>query len=240
MNRSIATLALMAAATAAAQAQTTIAAGGTVSGAVTANTSIYQIFGHSGSQPSAAADAPYLAFAPGADRVFTFTAMSGGVTCCGPATWYGLDGGGGTTRVNGINGLSGVQANTALPLVAVFTTDADPFGGAAPANLPAWTAAGAASVAPALHQVFVIGDGRAGVNNAAGALLSYTAPEGATRLYLGFADSWSFQGNPGYYADNLGGVNYTVALAPVPEPASVALMAAGGLLLGAVRRRRSR
>jgi hypothetical protein len=29
---------------------------------------------------------------------------------------------------------------------------------------------------------------------------------GATRLYFGFGDAWSFQGPPGFYADNSGSV----------------------------------
>jgi hypothetical protein len=55
-------------------------------------------------------------------------------------------------------------------------------------------------LAPALGQLFFIGDGR----NTDGMLQRFVVPRGATRLYLGLADALGFEGDPGYYGDNAG------------------------------------
>ena len=211
-------------------------------------TSIYQIFGHSGSANPPADDAPYLPFIAGTGNVFTVTGVTGGVNCCGNADELNTPDGmifspfagwQATTTVTGINGLSDANGNTQLPLVGVFTGDTDPFGQTAPAALPDWDAAAPASLAPGLHQVFYIGDGRAGFNNANGALLTFTAPAGATRLYLGFADAGNFSGTAGWYWDNPGTMSATVMLSAVPEPATWGLALAGLALVGAAARRRN-
>lgn len=87
------------------------------------------------------------------------------------------------------------------------------------------------SLAPALQQVFFIGDGR----SSDGGLQTFIVPTGATTLYLGFADAFGFVGAPGYYSDNYGSIvaSYTAA---VPEPTTWGLMAAGVGLLAAARR----
>jgi hypothetical protein len=93
-------------------------------------------------------------------------------------------------------------------------------------------------LAPALHQVFYVGDGRAGFNNAAGALLTFTAPAGATRLYIGFADAGSFGGTSGWYQDNPGAMSGTANLAAVPEIDTKAMLVAGLLSVGLLMRKR--
>lgn len=224
-------------------AQIAITPGGSASGSVDGTASIYQIFGHSGtveaSQAAATTDAPYLSFTSGS--VFTFTSVTGGINCCSnPGDLYTPDGRSGlSSGVQSLNGLSPVTGNTALPLLAVFTSGSDPFGGAAPAVLP-YDAAAPVSLSPQLNQVFYVGDGRAGQDDPAGALLTFTAPAGATRLYLGFADSFAFNGPPSYYQDNPGKVSFTATLAAVPEPESLAMTAGGLLALALLRRRRQR
>ena len=58
------------------------------------------------------------------------------------------------SNIGGLNGISNATGNTQLPLVAMFGSEADPFGQAAPAALPAWDAGNPVSQAPALYQVF--------------------------------------------------------------------------------------
>ena len=65
---------------------------------------------------------------------------------------------------------------------------------------------------------------------------SFVVPAGATKLYLGLPDGFSFQGPPGTYNDNTGG--FTVTGVSVPEPATWVVMLVGlvGLCAAAGRR----
>lgn len=239
----------LAAVAATASAQISIAPGGTAVFEVNGTTSLYQVFGHSGSTNDIAIDAQWAAFTAGSANVFSFPSVTGGVNCCSnPSELNTPDGMGfspfGTpnSSIGGINGISDAFGNTQLPLVAMFGTDTDPFGGTAPAALPAWDAASPTSQAPQVWQVFYVGDGRAGFNNANAAPLTFTAPANATRLYVGFVDAGSFSGPSAWYADNLGTMVANVTLA-VPEPSAWALMSCGlmGLTaLTALTRRRRR
>ena len=67
---------------------------------------------------------------------------------------------------------------------------------------------------------------------------SFIVPIGATKLYLGLPDGFSFQGPPGTYNDNTGG--FAITGVGVPEPATWAMMLMGLAGLGAARRSRSR
>lgn len=60
---------------------------------------------------------------------------------------------------------------------------------------------------PQLGQVFFIGDGSPGDE---GGTHDFVVPKGATRLFLGYADGYGFQGAPGAYGDNKGGLKVTV------------------------------
>ncbi|WP_293457405.1 PEPxxWA-CTERM sorting domain-containing protein [Phenylobacterium sp.] len=227
----------------------TIAAGDTAAATVFGTTSIYQIFGHNGAPGGggAATDAILFEFAAASGNVFTFDA-TGLVDCCGGVNLnIPPDGGNSGMNVGGANGLSSLSGNANIPLVGVFTTDADPFGGVAPAAL-SFDVANPSSLSPLLHQVFYIGDGHAGEDDPLGAQLTFTAPTNATRLYIGVIDAFSFSSTTGYYADNDGSFAVSVSLAndagnggAVPEPAAWALMILGfgaaGASLRAQRRR---
>jgi hypothetical protein len=56
-------------------------------------------------------------------------------------------------------------------------------------------------VPPEIGQTFLIGDG---VGH------RYRAPEGATRLFLGFADGFVYRGDPGWYDNNVGSLQVVV------------------------------
>jgi hypothetical protein len=242
MKRNLATLTL-ATLCAAASAQNSIAPGGTSVFELPGSTSLYQVFGHNGSTNDNALDAQWVTFAAGGANVFTFISVTGGVNCCSdPGDLNTPDGKGfapftsSESAIGGINGISGANGNTQLPLVAMFGTEFDPSGGFTPPSLPAWDAANPTSlVAPLVWQVFYVGDGRAGFNDADGALLTFTAPGEATRLFVGFVDAESFSGPSAWYEDNLGTMVATVAL--VPEPSAWALMAGGLFALGLRARR---
>ena len=66
-----------------------------------------------------------------------------------------------------------------------------------------------AELSPLLGQTFFIGDG----TTPSGLQQRFVIPAGATRFYLGFADAFSFQGPPGAYADNTGGLSVTLTQA---------------------------
>jgi hypothetical protein len=235
--------ALLATAFAANAHATTILSGQTLATSVAASSSIYQVFGHSGSSVGGAAtDAVMFNFAAGAGNIFHFSA-SGLSNCCNGSLNTPPDGGpSGGTNVIGQNGLSNAFGNSQLPLLGVFTSETDPFGGAAPAAL-GWNTGSGAAVSPLLNQVFFIGDGKAGYNNPLGAALEFLAPSGATRLYLGVADGWAYSGTSGYYSDNRGQYSVSVELAAdpadVPEPASLGLLGLGLAGMIATRRRKA-
>ena len=107
--------------------------------------------------------------------------------------------------VGSISGIS--SADGGGYLIGVFLADAVPVG-PPPATLDFTGDRDFASLSPALAQTFFIGDGR----TAAGRPQRFHAPTGATRLYFGFGDAWSFQGPPGFYADNSGSLRVTVRL----------------------------
>ncbi|MBU1375410.1 MAG: PEPxxWA-CTERM sorting domain-containing protein [Alphaproteobacteria bacterium] len=131
----------------------------------------------------------------------------------------------------GIANALGVGVNS---LLGVFLTDAAPTPGAEPASLDFNGARSFASLTPGIGQIFFIGDGLTGTGS--GATQLFTAPTGATRLFLGVADG------TGWY-NNGGSLAVTVTFEPagvgaVPEPATWAMMILGFGLVGASVRRR--
>jgi hypothetical protein len=148
--------------------------------------------------------------------VIQFTKVVGKSGCEADAS-FGPDGGncaGGNTDLKPANKYSGIVArDRTLFLVGVFT------GAKMPAKAPASLdftkgkkGVDFKELAPALGQVFFIGDGKTDAGDAQ----NFKIPSGATMLYLGYADGFSFQGDPGAYGDNTGGLS--VALVQKKQP----------------------
>jgi hypothetical protein len=111
--------------------------------------------------------------------------------------------GGESTDVTSYEGISGiVNQGNGMFLVGVFLTDgvaSDP----APSRLDFTDGEDFEELAPEIAQTFLIGDGQG---------RSYQVPSGATRLFLGFADAYLYKGSPGWYGNNAGELEVTVAV----------------------------
>lgn len=171
---------------------------------------------------------PTLAsFVAGAGQVLTFSSITGGVRCCGPASAINPPDGGtnasGTTDILPYGGISGVKDDAhTMFLVGVFLDDSEPSGTPPPALdfSPAAIGEHFGSLSPAIGQVFYVGDGLTGTF--AGATQQFVVPATATRLYLGFADAFEFgspTGEPGYYGDNSGTIQAILDVRPLATPA---------------------
>ena len=141
-----------------------------------------------------------------------FDVIEGLVGCAGEAPAYPADGGqcaATSSDVSASNGYSASKSgNRTMYLVGVFPVAPD-----AATAVEAYVAPesdGEARIAPLANQVFLIGDGK----TADGALQSFVKPDGATTLYLGFADAYGFQGEPSTYSDNQGHLRYSYTLDP--------------------------
>jgi hypothetical protein len=182
---------------------------------------------------------PSDSFAADPNQILTFSSVMGMVGCNFVIT-NGPDGTcfpGVNTTVTSYGGLSGIdvyQAN--MFLVGVFLNNTEPTGPGPSVLKYNYGTVGSlnttdAGFSPALNQVFFIGDGLTGTGT--GLEQIFHVPADATRLYLGFADS--FDSVPSYYADNPGSLTATFAFTTeptaVPEPTSVFLVI-GGLLMG--------
>jgi hypothetical protein len=130
----------------------------------------------------------------------------------GSVGWSGnegspADGDDSDTEIQEADGISGiVDHQHSMFMVGVFlgaqrSTEAPPAldfsAGALGAAFP--------ELSPRIAQTFFIGDGL----TPSGATQRFAIPEGATRLYLGFADALAFKGEPGAYDDNTGGIRAT-------------------------------
>jgi hypothetical protein len=145
------------------------------------------------------------------------------------------DGSGYTADISSYGGISGYKGDTIFPFVGVFLGVGTPQA-PAPATLQ-FTSAGLGfnftTLSPGLGQIFFIGDGKA--NGTVDQ--TFYAPDGATRLFLGFPDAPNSTGAPGGFDDNRGSL--TVQLLAVPEPVTSALLLLGAGIFCAMRRRKS-
>ena len=207
---------------------------------------------------TAPAEAPVLV--PGvplsAGEVLTFSATGGVYNAPVSASSLSTldpDGGRGTAgpidgAVTHSAGAENGIANLTAPinsLVGVFLSDAQPSLSRAPSGLSFPSAgSGPASLSPALQQPFFIGDGLTGTGS--GSVQDFVIPAGATRLYLGTMDEYSWYNNVGAFDVTVSAVGAASTPTPtstptppptspgptsVPEPATAPLLA--GVLAGA-------
>ena len=138
-------------------------------------------------------------------RVMTFPRITGTVTPIvedAPRNGPGGDHRG-PTNIQSLKGISGIMHFTnGMFLVGVFLTDSAPKR-PAPPRLDFTEAERFDVLAPRIGQTFLIGDGKG---------RSYRVPQAATRLFVGFADGFLYQGAPGWYDNNAGQLRVTVAV----------------------------
>jgi len=168
---------------------------------------------------------PVYSFDPSQDLVLTFSSVTGTVRIDNnehPAYTNGPDGGSlfQRTEVRSYGGNSGViHRERTMFLVGVFLDDTEPPDPAPPTLdfSPTGITDTFPALAPQLRQVFFVGDGLTG----AGCIQQFIVPTGATRLFLGFADSWDFStgtitGYPGWYDDDDGFLQATFSITQGP------------------------
>jgi hypothetical protein len=155
---------------------------------------------------------PVLDLASVASRPLTFASIQGSVSGRGGEPDTGPDGKaeGSGTDVTPLGGLSGIRHCVKVMFLAgVFLGNSEPAD-PAPDGIDFTEAEHLPEIRPQLRQVFFIGDGRTGTGE--GGAQRFIVPEGATRLFLGFADAYNFQGAAGFYDDNIGSITVTVNL----------------------------
>ena len=113
--------------------------------------------------------------------------------------------------------ISGIKQAEAGALVGVF--EANSLAGSPPPTLDFTTLGNNfTSFAPALNQLFYIGDGLTA--DGSGSVQRFIVPAGATRLYLGISDAPGFNGAPGAYNDNSGSFTVSFQVTSIGQPVS--------------------
>jgi hypothetical protein len=157
--------------------------------------------GRGGVLPSA------LALAAGGG-VVTFSNVHGKTGCQSDTPAADADGGGcagGNTDLQPAGTISGiVDHNHSQFLVGLFLAGAP---GKLPPRMDFTGRESFHELSPQLGQTFFIGDGLTGTGS--GDVQRFVIPAGASTLYLGIADGSGFQGAPGMYGDNTGGIAVT-------------------------------
>jgi len=129
----------------------------------------------------------------------------------------GTTSGYGSTDISSYGGISGIAHSQRIMFTTgVFLSNAAPAD-PAPARLSFTDSSTSfTSLSPSLGQTFYIGDGLTG--HGSGTIQQFYAPQGATRLYLGFADSLNFHYSPGQYGNNSGQLtaDYTIVSDNLP------------------------
>jgi len=226
-----------------------------------------------GGSPGGGTYAPQgVGFSAGAGQVITFGTGAGnlgitGTTNCGagaPCNFPPIaadgsslvfsvgatDGTNISTASVGGTGISGIVfTGREMFLVGVFLDNSVPSGfGPFADNYT--SASTQLTFAPLLGQVFFIGDGLTGTdaaNTGSGSTQTFQVPNTATRLFLGFVDSFNnfsttAGGSPGAYGDNTGALSVNIntaglIVAGVPEPSTIMLMGLGMIGLALLRRK---
>ena len=140
-----------------------------------------------------------------AGRVVTFPRVTGRISPISVTEDNGAGGDRvGPTDITSNRGISGiVHRRNGMFLVGVFLPDVELLDHA-PRRLDFTKRERFRSLAPRIGQTFLVGEG---------AGRSYKVPAGATRLYLGFADGYLYEGDPGWYGNNDGELSVTVKMA---------------------------
>jgi len=171
---------------------------------------------------------------------YTFT-VGGSVSNTGTLSGLSPDGGSYTTHRNGAqNGISDITAPI-NSLIGVFLDSDIPVSGSTITTLNFNTSGQArlgtnfSTLAPALNQVFFIGDGLATIKDGKSTTTlaqTFIAPTDATRLFLGTMDAYEWNNNSG---------SFSVTLTAIPEPATyAAFLGVATLATVAIRRYRRR
>ncbi|MEL6520673.1 MAG: hypothetical protein AAFQ66_06900 [Pseudomonadota bacterium] len=197
-----------------------------------------------GLAPSEEAGSVYF-FDPGEDLVLTFSSVTGETRYSNFSGFFGPDGNGGAINITSSGGIAGMRNFRRGFLAGAFLNSEElPTAGNQPsrANYTLGTITNQdPTFEPQLNQTFFIGDGV----NEDGETQLFFVPEGADILVLGFLDGASFVGQPQNYFDNEGTLEATFSIdplgqepviAPIPLPATLPLLLAGGLGLAALRR----